>query len=85
MTPLADELEARFAAGRYLERLKRNKKLAREVMKTSVVVRNQAGYLEVAPMPTRPRFEADWANLIDRRRPGLPTLLCTPPGEGWLQ
>jgi hypothetical protein len=39
----------------------------------------------VLVVETRPRFEADWANLIERQRPGLPTLLCTPPGEGGVQ
>jgi tellurite resistance protein len=56
MSTIADELKARFAACRYLERLKRNKKLAREVMKTNVVVRNQAGFLEVLPRPTVARL-----------------------------
>jgi hypothetical protein len=56
MTAIADELKARFAACRYLERLKRNKKLASEVMKTNVIVRNQAGYLEVLPKPAVARL-----------------------------
>jgi tellurite resistance protein len=51
MSAIDNELRTRFSAFRYLEKLKHNKKLAREVMKTHVVVWNPVGdgYFEVAP------------------------------------